>query len=78
MDTLLHLIAVYGLLVVFVSVLLDQGGIPVPAYPPIILTAALATNQGRSVWPIVAVRMEPERHPFEHVGAEILPAARQL
>ncbi|HEY0504021.1 MAG TPA: rhodanese-like domain-containing protein [Lysobacter sp.] len=55
MDTLLHLIAVYGLLVVFVSVLLDQGGIPVPAYPPIILTAALATDQGRSVWPIVAV-----------------------
>ena len=55
MDTLIHLIAVYGLLVVFVSVLLDQGGIPVPAYPPIILTAALATDQGKSVWPIIVV-----------------------
>jgi len=55
MDTLIHLIAVYGLLVVFVSVLLDQGGIPVPAYPPIILTAALATDQGKSVWPIILV-----------------------
>ncbi|HEY0506414.1 MAG TPA: DedA family protein/thiosulfate sulfurtransferase GlpE [Lysobacter sp.] len=55
MDTLVHLIAVYGLLVVFVSVFLDQGGIPVPAYPPIILTAALAVDQGKSVWPIVLV-----------------------
>lgn len=55
MDTLIHLIAVYGLLVVFVSVFLDQGGIPVPAYPPIILTAALAVDHGESVWPIVFV-----------------------
>lgn len=55
MDTLVHLIAVYGLLVVFVSVFLDQGGIPVPAYPPIIVTAALAVDQGKSVWPIVVV-----------------------
>lgn len=55
MDTLLHLIAVYGLLVVFVSVFLDQGGIPVPAYPPIIVTAALAVDQGKSLWPIVLV-----------------------
>ena len=55
MDTLVHLIAVYGLLVVFVSVFLDQGGIPVPAYPPIIVTAALAVDQGKSVWPILLV-----------------------
>lgn len=55
MDPLLHLIAVYGLLVVFVSVFLDQGGIPVPAYPPIIVTAALAVDQGKSLWPIVLV-----------------------
>ncbi|QSX75585.1 DedA family protein/thiosulfate sulfurtransferase GlpE [Lysobacter arenosi] len=55
METLLHLIAVYGLLVVFVSVFLDQGGIPVPAYPPIILTAALAVDRGDSVWPILIV-----------------------
>ncbi len=55
MDTLVHLIAVYGLLVVFVSVFLDQGGIPVPAYPPIIVTAALAVDHGQSVWPIVLV-----------------------
>lgn len=55
MDSLLHLIAVYGLVVVFVTVLLDQGGIPVPAYPAIIVTTALAVMDGKSVWPILAV-----------------------
>lgn len=55
METLVHLIAVYGLLVVFASVFLDQGGLPVPAYPPIIVTAALAVDQGKSLWPILIV-----------------------
>ena len=55
MDSLLHLIAVYGLVVVFVTVLLDQGGIPVPAYPAIIVTTALAVTNGKPVWPILAV-----------------------
>ena len=55
MDMLLHLIASYGLLVVFVTVFLDQGGLPVPAYPPLIVTAALAANNGESVLPILAV-----------------------
>src|SRR5262249_51782350 len=45
MDTLLHVIEIYGLWVVFVSVLLDQGGLPVPAYPSIIVTTAVAVNQ---------------------------------
>ena len=31
MDALLHVIETYGLWVVFVCVLLDQGGLPVPA-----------------------------------------------
>ena len=55
MDSLLALIAAYGLLVVFVAVFLDQGGLPVPAWPPIIVTAALATDRGDSVLPILAV-----------------------
>lgn len=55
MDTLLHLIQTYGLLVVFVSVLLDQGGLPVPAYPPIIVAAAIAVDQQQPLWPIVLV-----------------------
>lgn len=55
MDLLLGLIATYGLLVVFVAVFLDQGGLPVPAYPPIIVTAALATDRGEGVLAILAV-----------------------
>ncbi len=55
MDTLLHLIATYGLLVVFVSVFLDQGGIPVPAYPPLIVTTAVAVDAGQPWWPVLAV-----------------------
>jgi membrane protein DedA with SNARE-associated domain/rhodanese-related sulfurtransferase len=55
MDALLALIATYGLLVVFVSVFLDQGGLPVPAYPAVILTAALAVDRGDSILPILAV-----------------------
>jgi membrane protein DedA with SNARE-associated domain/rhodanese-related sulfurtransferase len=55
METLLHLITEYGLLVVFVSVLLDQGGIPVPAYPPIMVTSALAVEAGESVAAILVV-----------------------
>lgn len=55
MDSLLHLIAAYGLVVVFVTVLLDQGGIPVPAYPVIVVTSAMAVVNGESVWPILGV-----------------------
>jgi len=55
MEMLLDLIASYGLLVVFVSVFLDQGGLPIPAYPPLIVTAALAVDQGEGLMPILAV-----------------------
>jgi len=55
MDLLLHIIVTYGLLAVFVSVFVDQGGIPIPAYPVLIATSALAWRQGDSVWPILLV-----------------------
>ncbi|MFC5570910.1 rhodanese-like domain-containing protein [Lysobacter yangpyeongensis] len=55
MDTLLHLIATYGLLVVFVSVFLDQGGIPIPAYPPIIVTTAIGVDAGHGWLPVLLV-----------------------
>lgn len=55
MDTLLLLIADYGLWFVFLAVLLDQGGIPVPAWPPIVLASAVAVGQGEPAWPIVLV-----------------------
>lgn len=55
MDALLHVIETYGLWVVFVCVLLDQGGLPTPAYPPMIVTSALAVDAHGSVWPILVV-----------------------
>jgi membrane protein DedA with SNARE-associated domain/rhodanese-related sulfurtransferase len=55
MDALLHVIGTYGLWVVFVCVLLDQGGLPFPAYPPLIVTSALAVDTHNPVWPILLV-----------------------
>jgi membrane protein DedA with SNARE-associated domain/rhodanese-related sulfurtransferase len=55
METLLHVIETYGLWVVFISVLLDQGGLPTPSYAPLIVTAALATDAGEPLWPILVV-----------------------
>jgi membrane protein DedA with SNARE-associated domain/rhodanese-related sulfurtransferase len=55
MEALLQFIEVYGLSVVFVCVLLDQGGLPVPAYPPIIVTTALAVDNSESIAAILLV-----------------------
>jgi membrane protein DedA with SNARE-associated domain/rhodanese-related sulfurtransferase len=55
MTTLIHIIEVYGLWVVFFSVLLDQGGLPTPSYAPIIVTAALTTIAGNSLLPVLIV-----------------------
>jgi len=55
MEALIHVVETYGLWVVFVCVLLDQGGLPTPSYAPMIVTAALATNAGEPLWPIVLV-----------------------
>lgn len=55
MATLIHIIEVYGLWVVFISVLLDQGGLPTPSYAPIIVTAALASDVGKPLAPILVV-----------------------
>jgi membrane protein DedA with SNARE-associated domain/rhodanese-related sulfurtransferase len=55
MEALLQFIEVYGLWVVFVSVLLDQGGLPTPAYAPIILTSALAVDGEGSLTEILLV-----------------------
>lgn len=55
MEALLHIIEVYGLWVVFVCVLVDQGGLPTPSYPPMIVTAALAVDAGKSLLPILLV-----------------------
>jgi membrane protein DedA with SNARE-associated domain/rhodanese-related sulfurtransferase len=55
MEALIHVIETYGLWVVFFSVLLDQGGLPTPSYAPMIVTAALATDAGQPLWPILVV-----------------------
>lgn len=55
MAALIHIIETYGLWVVFFSVLLDQGGLPTPSYAPMIVTAALFTDAGQPLWPIVLV-----------------------
>jgi membrane protein DedA with SNARE-associated domain/rhodanese-related sulfurtransferase len=44
LDTLIHLIAEYGLLVVFVNILVQQLGAPVPGYPMLLITGALAAR----------------------------------
>ena len=55
MEALIHVIETYGLWVVFISVLLDQSGLPTPSYAPMIVTAALATDAGEPLWPILLV-----------------------
>ena len=44
MDLLLRLITEYGLLLVFAGVLIEQCGVPLPAYPLLMLTSALAAR----------------------------------
>jgi len=44
LDTLIRLIAEYGLLVVFVNILVQQLGAPVPGYPILLITGALAAR----------------------------------
>ena len=55
MSHLVELIQYYGLAFVFVNVLLLQAGLPVPAYPTLIITGALATRGGASVPALLAV-----------------------
>lgn len=44
MDSLLHLIEQYGLFIVFCNVLVEQLGAPIPAWPTLIITGALASR----------------------------------
>ena len=54
MEQLLQLIQHYGLALVFVNVLMLQAGLPVPAYPTLIITGALASRGGASLPALVA------------------------
>lgn len=44
MQEIAHLIAVYGLLAVFLNVLLDEGGLPLPSYPLLAAAGALTVT----------------------------------
>ena len=54
MAHLIDLISYYGLWVVFFNVLALQAGLPVPAYPTLIITGALATRGGASLHALLA------------------------
>ncbi len=49
MNHLLELLQYYGLILVFVNVLALQAGLPMPAYPTLIVTGALASRGGYSL-----------------------------
>jgi membrane protein DedA with SNARE-associated domain/rhodanese-related sulfurtransferase len=51
MAQLSHLIHSYGVLVVFGTVLLEQIGLPIPAFPVLIVAGALAVDKGGN-WPL--------------------------
>lgn len=51
MAQLSHLIHVYGVLIVFGTVLLEQIGLPIPAFPVLIIAGALAVDGGAN-WPL--------------------------
>jgi len=53
MQTLLTLIEHYGLWIVFGNVLLLQLGLPVPAYPTLIVVGAVTARSGGPVLPVV-------------------------
>ena len=55
MQDILRALQLYGLQIVFVGVLLDQGGLPLPSFSLVIVAAGVATEAGASVWPIFAL-----------------------
>jgi len=54
MDHIVGLIAEFGLLAVFLNVLLDEGGLPLPAYPLLAVAGALAAQGELSVVSVIA------------------------
>ena len=55
MDHLIALIQQYGLGLVFVNVLALQAGLPLPAYPTLIVAGALAASGGTPAYQLVGV-----------------------
>jgi len=55
MQSVLQLIQEYGLIVVFLNVLVEQAGAPIPAYPVLVLTGALSESAGYSTLALLAI-----------------------
>lgn len=55
MRTFLELITQYGLLVIFANVLFEQGGLPFPAYPMLLVTGALVSQGHFSAVSLVVI-----------------------
>jgi membrane protein DedA with SNARE-associated domain/rhodanese-related sulfurtransferase len=55
METFLVLLAQYGLLLIFANVLLEQGGLPLPAYPLLLVTGALVGHGHFSAAGLLAI-----------------------
>ena len=53
MDVLIRLISEYGLLFVFVNILVEQLGVPLPAYPVLMITGALAARGQLNVFELL-------------------------
>ncbi len=54
MENLASLIGEFGVLIVFVNVLLEQGGLPLPAWPMLIVTGALTLSGAGLLAPLIA------------------------
>jgi membrane protein DedA with SNARE-associated domain/rhodanese-related sulfurtransferase len=57
MPALIALLHTYGLWIVFANVLLEQAGLPIPAYPVLIVAGALAANHEFSWFSCLAVSL---------------------
>lgn len=55
MSTVLELIQQFGLLIIFANVLLEQLGLPLPAYPTLLLSGVLISNGQYSFGTLLAV-----------------------
>lgn len=55
MDTLLALLQSHGLWIVFVAVLLDQGGLPLPSYPVVAVAAVFAHGDTAALFELLLV-----------------------
>ena len=50
MPNLIELLELYGVFIVFAIVLVEQGGLPIPAFPILIVSGALAAGSGGINW----------------------------